>query len=76
MAIRKRPARGRSGKKNQTVIAWAMTILAKLREPASRITGKRIRLIATSYEIICAAERSAPIKAYFELLDQPARIIL
>lgn len=45
-------------------------------EPENRTTGKIIRLMATSYEIICAAERSAPIKAYLELLDQPARIIL
>jgi len=32
--------------------------------------------IATSYEIIWAAERNAPKKAYFELLDQPAMIIV
>src|SRR5215471_6977334 len=30
--------------------------------------------IDTSYETICALERSAPIKAYLELDDQPARI--
>jgi len=30
----------------------------------------------TSYEIICAAERKPPKKAYFELLDHPAIIIL
>jgi hypothetical protein len=30
--------------------------------------------IATSYETICALERSAPSKAYFEFDDQPARI--
>jgi hypothetical protein len=28
----------------------------------------------TSYEIICAAERSPPKKAYLELLDHPAMI--
>src|SRR5205085_10570086 len=31
--------------------------------------------IETSYEIICALERSAPSKAYFEFDDQPARIV-
>ena len=31
--------------------------------------------IETSYEIIWAAERNAPKKGYFELLDQPAIII-
>ena len=30
--------------------------------------------IETSYEIICAEERSAPISEYFEFDDQPARI--
>jgi hypothetical protein len=39
---------GKSGKKNQVVSACAVTIFAKLREPDRRITGKRIRLIATS----------------------------
>src|SRR4026209_1232685 len=30
--------------------------------------------IATSYETICALERSPPSSAYFEFDDQPARI--
>src|ERR1041384_6003275 len=30
--------------------------------------------IETSYETICALERSAPNRAYFEFDDQPARI--
>lgn len=34
-----------------------------------------MRLIDTSYEILCAAERSAPRNAYLELLAQPAIII-
>ena len=32
------------------------------------------RPIATSYEIICALERSAPSNEYLEFDDQPARI--
>src|SRR3954469_24385008 len=32
------------------------------------------RPIETSYETICAEERSPPISAYFEFEDQPARI--
>src|SRR5215210_6624102 len=32
------------------------------------------RPIATSYETICALERSPPIRAYLGLDDQPARI--
>jgi hypothetical protein len=45
-------------------------------EPESKITGRRAKEIDTSYEIICAAERSAPKKAYFELLDHPAKMML
>src|ERR1051325_5650531 len=30
--------------------------------------------IETSYETICALERNAPSRAYFEFEDQPARI--
>src|SRR2546429_10011468 len=33
------------------------------------------RPIETSYETICALERSAPSNAYFEFDDQPARIV-
>src|ERR1051325_3429800 len=32
------------------------------------------RPIATSYETICALDRSPPSRAYFEFDDQPARI--
>jgi hypothetical protein len=34
-----------------------------------------IKPMDTSYEIIWAVERKEPKKAYFELLDQPAKII-
>jgi len=34
-----------------------------------------MRPIDTSYEIICAADRSDPKNAYFELLAQPAIIM-
>jgi hypothetical protein len=34
----------------------------------------KIKPIDTSYDIICADERIAPKKAYFELLDQPDKI--
>ena len=39
------------------------------------ITTTSDRPIATSYEIICAAERMLPRKAYFEFDDQPARMM-
>lgn len=50
-------------------------IFVKFNEPDKKITGKIIKPIATSYEIIWADERSAPRKAYFELLAHPAIII-
>jgi hypothetical protein len=37
--------------------------------------GRIIKLMDTSYEIICDTERNAPIKAYFELLAQPDKRI-
>lgn len=58
------------------VILCMCVIMLRLREPDKITIGRITKLIATSYEIICAAERSAPINAYLELLDHPARIIL
>ena len=52
----------------------ARTISFKFKEPANKITEIIVIPIETSYEIICAAERNAPKKAYFELLDHPAII--
>jgi len=49
----------------------AFTIPVKFREPAHSTTEIIIKPIETSYEIICAAARIAPKKAYFELLDHP-----
>lgn len=47
----------------------------RFKVPESKHTGNIVRPIDTSYEILCAAERSAPKKAYFELLAQPALMI-
>lgn len=52
----------------------AITISFKFKDPDNKITDTIVIPIETSYEIICAAERKAPKKAYFELLDQPAII--
>jgi hypothetical protein len=68
-------AHGNNGKTNHTVRSCAATISVKFNDPASKITGKIKRPKETSYEIICAADRKAPKKAYFELLAQPAIII-
>ena len=47
-----------------------------LKELAQAAIGNSNKAIETSYDIICAAERKPPKNAYFELLDQPAPIIL
>lgn len=64
---------GNKGKTNHTE-RWAYTISIKFKEPAHKITGIIIKPKETSYEIICAAVRTDPKNAYFELLDQPAMI--
>jgi hypothetical protein len=75
MEIKNIIAHGNNGKTNQTVRPCAATMSIKFNEPANKITGKIKRPNETSYEIICAAERKAPKKAYLELLAQPAIII-
>ncbi len=47
------------------------TMVDRFIEPASRITVMMIRPIETSYDTICAAERSAPRNGYFEFEAQP-----
>jgi hypothetical protein len=56
------------------VLYCAFTISVKFSDPAHKITDNKVTPIGISYEIICAAERNAPKKAYLELLDQPAII--
>jgi hypothetical protein len=51
------------------------TIVLKLKDPAQTTTLNTVKPIEISYEIICAADLIAPKKAYFELLDQPAKRI-
>jgi len=52
----------------------ANTISFKFKDPDNKITEIIVIPIETSYEIIWAAERKAPKKAYLELLDHPAII--
>src|SRR5262249_46727195 len=54
--------------------ACACTILVRFSEPAQRITVMNTKPIETSYETICAAERSAARNGYFEFEAQPAMI--
>ena len=48
----------------------------RLRLPETISTTTSAKPMAISYETICAAERIAPRKAYFELDAQPAMITL
>jgi hypothetical protein len=68
-------ALGAKGMQNQIVVLCIITMSNKLKDPLNITAGKIVSPIETSYEIICAAERSAPRKAYFELLAQPPSII-
>lgn len=65
---------GKSGAASHTVLLWTSTLVEKLAVPEIRISEIRVEPRATSYEILCAADRSPPRKAYLELLDHPALI--
>src|SRR5262245_3904624 len=67
---------GNSGSQNQfqNQPDWATTTWVRLSEPAHSKTVISTKPIETSYDTICAAERRAPRKAYFELDAQPAMI--
>src|ERR1041385_8738662 len=67
---------GKSGSQYQPNIpnrvSWAPTIADSFSEPAHSSTVMMTKPIETSYETICAAERSAARNGYFELEAQPA----
>ena len=69
---------GNSGSQNQLnrpyLPIWASTMADRLSEPASSSTVMRTKPIETSYDTICAAERSAARNGYFEFDAHPAMI--
>ena len=65
---------GSSGPTSHTVLLCTSTLVEKLAVPAIRISEISVEPRPTSYEILCAADRSPPRKAYLELLDHPALI--
>jgi len=73
--IKKATNSGASAKINHPASCWKKTISVKLKELTIKIIGKIIKLNEISYEIICDALRSDPMKAYFELELQPLKII-
>jgi len=62
----------RRGSINVSGVRWLACSLNRLREYIKIRGDRRIRAILTSYEIVWAALRSAPRRAYFELEAQPA----
>jgi hypothetical protein len=71
MEIKNINANGNNGKKNHIVSFWTYIIWFKFSELENNIIGIIIRLILTSYEIICETDRNEPNKAYLELELQP-----
>src|SRR6202790_3103333 len=65
-----------SGSQNQLkrpqLPCCALTMSLRLSEPTHSRTVMKTNPIETSYDTICAAERSAARKGYFELEAQPA----
>lgn len=73
VVIKKIIKMGKSGATSQ-VFDCPSTSVEKFSVPDRSSSDTRVAPRDTSYEILCAAERSPPRKAYLELLDQPALI--
>ena len=54
--------------------SWVRTMVPRFMLPVAMSTPTSAKPMAISYATICAAERMAPRKAYFELAAQPAMI--
>lgn len=63
-------ARGQAGTINQ-MLSWAMLKVCRVKPPVKIIILRRMSPRLTSYEIVWATARRAPISAYFELEAQP-----
>lgn len=63
-------ARGHAGKISHTC-SCVMINVDRVKDPFIRSTDSRIIASVTSYEIVCATARRAPISAYFELEAHP-----
>lgn len=63
-------ARGQEGRISQ-MYSWVVMSVDSVKEPLISKTDNRIIASVTSYEIVCATARRAPINAYFEFEAQP-----
>ena len=63
-------AKGQAGRSNQ-MDSWAVAKAWRVKPPVKIMTHRRIRPRLTSYEIVWATARKAPMSAYLELDAQP-----
>lgn len=63
-------AKGHDGIMSQRY-SWVVIRVDRVNDPFIKSKDKRMIASVTSYEIVCATARKAPIKAYFELEAQP-----
>lgn len=63
-------AKGQAGMRSQ-MLSWVMLNVCRVYPPEKIITDKRISPRLTSYEIVWATARRAPINAYFEFDAHP-----
>ena len=63
-------ARGHAGRISHTCSCVIINV-ERVKDPLIRSTDSRILASVTSYEIVCATARRAPVSAYFELEAQP-----
>lgn len=68
-------ARGHEGINNQ-MCSWVVIIVGSVNEPFISRRDKIIIARVTSYEIVCATARRAPIRAYFEFEAHPDHMIV
>ena len=63
-------ANGRDGKNSHSCSCVVVSV-DRVKDPFIKSTDRRMIASVTSYEIVCATARRAPINAYFELEAQP-----
>lgn len=63
-------AKGHDGKINQRY-SWVIISVDNVNDPLIRRTESRMIARVTSYEMVCATARRAPIRAYFEFEAHP-----
>lgn len=63
-------AKGQAGRISQ-MLSWAILKVCNVKPPVKIMAFKRMSPRLTSYEMVWATARKAPIRAYFELDAQP-----